>query len=181
MSKIRNGRGATCAAVVLPIALAACAGGASTHTYIFNRDLRGHVQYAAAYPPTPVAIFNSPVDANAVLAAMQGRNPGPPMTFTMDPVAASSYRIVVSFGEPPVGPNNVCQVTSLMAPPASAGRTDVSAAFCVAGMLISQADAGSERLTSAQDPRLPRLMSDLLEALMPYNNPLYNNDASPGM
>lgn len=177
MSRHRN-RWAAGAAVALSVLLAGCAG-TTTRTDIFTRDLRSHVSYAAATPPTGAIILNSPVDPAAVVAAMRGRNPGPPIAFVLGPSPTSLYRVVVSFGAPPLGSRNWCQATNLAVAPAPAGRTEVSAEFCVGAILLSEASASSRRIESAQDPRLQHLMSDLLEALMPYNNSLYNDVNGP--
>ena len=82
-------------ATAVLLALGACAdGGTATRNYVFNRDLRGHIQYAAYVGPTQAVIHNSPFDSAAVIAAMQQRNPGPPLTFGTGPSSAN-YRVLL--------------------------------------------------------------------------------------
>jgi hypothetical protein len=168
-----------CASVAAAAAtlLSACDGGVATRGYVYNRDIRAHVQYAAYASPTQLVIFNSPFDASAVTAAMQGRNPGPPITFSTGP-GTSGYRVVLVFGAPFPGTANICQAQSVGAAPAPADRTEISAVFCIGPALISEATASTSRIGSAQDPRLGRLMQDLVSALMPYNDPQSTNDLS---
>jgi hypothetical protein len=156
-------------------ALAGCAGGVSTQTDVVNRDLRGHIQYAAANGPTQIAIYNSPFDSTAVLAAVQRRNPGPPMTFATTPSPAN-YRVMLLFGLIPS--TNPCQSPAPAVPAPASDRMMVSAVFCIGTAEISEARAATAPIASAADPRFVRLMQDLLSALMPYNDPLYNNDTS---
>ncbi|HEX9464263.1 MAG TPA: hypothetical protein VGB82_16820 [Alphaproteobacteria bacterium] len=162
--------------------LAGCSDqGTTTHSFVYAHDIPGHVQYAAANGPVPVAIFrdpfpNDPANA-AVLAAMQHRNPGPPVTFVNATSAPGSgaYRVIVAFGTP--------RVAGCRAPAASAPApegTDVSAAFCTGDHLISEAWASGGRIDTAEDPRFARLMQDLLSALMPYNDPSLNNTGGSG-
>ena len=128
----------------------------------------------------PVAVYRSPVADDAVIAAMQRRNPGAPITFAHASAPAgstSAYRIVVAFGAPPaVG----CSPAPAGEARPTPGRTDVSAAFCTGGRVLSEASASGPPIDAAEDPRLKRLMQDLLSALMPYNDPSQNLSGSGG-
>lgn len=157
--------------------------GTTTHSFVYAHDVPGHVQYAAAQGPVPVAIFrdpfpNDPANA-AVLAAMQRRNPGPPVTFVnaVSDSGTGGYRVIVAFGTPPV---IGCRTPAPSAPAPSPDRTDISAAFCTGDRLISEASASSGRIDAADSARLARLMQDLLSALMPYNNPDLQNTGGSG-
>jgi hypothetical protein len=161
------------AAIVAALALlAGCAGGVTTQAYVVSRDMRGHVDYATAHGPTQVVLHSSPFDTAAVVAAMQGRNPGAPMTFGTGP-SPQNYRVLVLFGLWPAA--NPCQTPAPAFPPAGGGGTQVSAVFCIGQTEISEARASTGPIASAQDPHFARLMQDLLSALMPYNDNLRND------
>lgn len=166
------------AAAALLLGLAGCTGGGvTTHSYVFNHDVRGHVEYAASHGPTQAVIYNSPIESAAVISAMQGRNPGPPLTFVAAAADAPGYRVVISFGPSPAGVDEFCRTSNVPPRPLPSGRTEAAAVFCIGGTILSEASASADRIESSQDPRLARLMQDLLSALMPYNDPLYMNDS----
>lgn len=171
------------AALIFPvlIALTACASGVSiSRNYIPQRGVPGHADYAATQGMTPVVMLNSPYPAPAVLAALQ-KNNSRPLVLTSDPPAnlKGGYRVLLAFGQIPTGGLYVCREpfgAGASAPaPATAATTSVYGAFCLGPALLSEAVATTSRIDSATDPRLSRLMGDLLTALMPYRDPYDNS------
>jgi len=146
-----------------------------------------HVQYAAADGPLPVTIFNDPFPGpdndTGVIAAMQGRNPGPPLTFIAAGPGANmaGYRIILAFdapafsrcgaAPPPPSPSPAAR------PPA---RTRISAAFCLDNRILSDASADAGAIATPQDPHFARLIQDLLSALLPYYDPSSQNQSGGG-
>jgi hypothetical protein len=159
-------------------ALAGCAGdGIVTRNDVYVKDMRGHLS-AAAQSALPVTIRNDPFAGDgagvAVIAVMSSAQTAmqPQQRFTAD-AQGSAYRVVVAFGEPPVG-GNYCTAPGLAVRPGPQGRTVLHAEFCVGGQILSEATAATGRVDSPQDPRFQRLLSDLLSGLMPQNHPNYN-------
>ena len=155
---------ATVAAALL--ALAGCSG-VATQSYEYKADVPGSEQYAAALGSTPVAVYNSPYAAADVVAAMQGRNPGPKLTFVAAQESSSAYRIIVVFGESTQAPSTYCEATAVAASPSPNGRLAVTAAFCSGKSIISDAVARTSAIASTQDPHFADLMAQLLSALLP--------------
>jgi len=94
------------AAVAGAALLAGCdSGTVATSSYTYRQDVAGHEQYAASIGATPVTVYNSPYPNDDVIAAMQGRTPGPQMTFTAKQDAPATYRIVMVFGESHAAPS----------------------------------------------------------------------------
>lgn len=127
---------------------------------------------AGASGALPVVMLDNPFPPPAVLAALQ-RNNTRPLHFTADPPASlsSGYRLVLTFDE---SPSRGCQQPlATSARPAGAAPTTqrVYGAFCYGPTQISGATASSPQAVSADDPRLGRMMGDLLAALMPYSPP----------
>ncbi len=163
------------------VLLAGCGeGNVTTQSYAYRQDVPGHEQYAAAIGPTPVAVYNSPYPADDVIAAMQGRTPGPKMTFTGNPDGSATYRVVLVFGESHAAPSTYCQVQAVTAGPSPTGRLTVTAAFCAGTSILSDAVARTDAIASPHDPEFERMMTDLLSALMPRNNPLSVPDMGSG-
>lgn len=161
--------------VCLSVALGACADGVSvSHTYIPQRGVPGHAQYAAAQGPTPVVVRNTPIPPPMIVAALQKNNSRQDMVFTTDPPAsmAAGYRVLLSFDDMPAGGLQICRepLAAAAAPTAGAAppaTTSVYGAFCLGPVLLSESVVMSPRLDSPRDPRLARLMGDLLAAIMP--------------
>jgi hypothetical protein len=161
--------------VCLSAALTACASGVSvSHTYIPQRGVPGHAQYAAAQGPTPVIVRNTQIPPPAIVAALQKNNSRQDLVFTTDPPAslAAGYRVLLSFDDMPAGGLHVCREPLAAAPPATAGAatpvsTSVYGAFCLGPVLLSESVVTAPRLDSPRDPRLGRMMGDLLAAIMP--------------
>lgn len=164
----RRWRGCLAAAAAAAL-LAACQGDVATQSYAYRQDVPGHEQYAAAIGPTQVAVYNSPYPNDDVIAAMQGRTPGPQMTFTAKPDAAATYRVVLVFGESHEAPSTYCGAQAVTAGPSPSGRLTVTAAFCAGPSILSDAVARTGAIPSAHDPEFARLMTDLLSSLLPRN------------
>jgi len=165
--------------ILLPLclsaALAACAeGGVSvSHTYLPQRGVPGHADYAASLGPTPVVVRNSEFPSPTVVAALQQNSSRRHLVFTTEPPSSLSqgYRVLVSFDDRPSGDLHVCR-EPLGAAPMTTGAapraaTSVYGAFCLGPNLLSEAVVSAPRLEAPRDARLARVMGDLLSAIMP--------------
>ena len=157
----------TTAMVAVAMLTACSGGGVATQSYSYRADVPGHEQYAATLGPTPVAVYNSPYATADVIAAMQGRNPGPKLTFVAAQESGTTYRLVMVFGESTAAPSTYCEATAVAAAPSPSGRLVVTAAFCSGKAIISDAVARTGAIASTQDPRFADVMSQLLSALLP--------------
>ena len=162
--------------VSLSLVLGACAGGVSvSHTYIPQRGVPGHAQYAAAQGPTPVVVRNTPIPAPVIVAALQKNSSRPDLVFTTDPPPSltAGYRVLLSFDRLSAGGLQVCRESPAPVPIAADARgatsqnTSVHGAFCLGPVLLSESVVTAPRLESPRDPRLTRMMGDLLAAIMP--------------
>jgi hypothetical protein len=157
------------------LALGACADASTVHTSYYNSGYTpGHVQLAAASGPSLAVIRNDPfpTDRNSegVLAAMQARNFGPKMYFTQTPRPDDryGYKVVMNFGPSIYGSGYSCAYEPT--PPAStppSGPINVSAAFCVGDILLTDAAGSVGGATGPDDPRFHRLIGDIMVALTP--------------
>ena len=142
------------------------------------------MQYAAADGPVPVTIYNDPFPGpendKAVISVMQGRNPGPPLTFIEAGRGANSagYRVILAFDSPPFSRCGAAPPPQSSA--RAADRIEISAAFCIGDRILSDATAGTGAIASPQDPHFARLIQDLLTALLPYWDPTSQNQSGGG-
>jgi hypothetical protein len=161
--------------------LAACSSGTvATSSYSYRSDVPGHEQYAASIGATPVAVYNSPYPNDDVIAAMQGRTPGPQMTFVAKQDGSATYRVVMVFGESHAAPSTYCEAQAIAASPSPTGRLTITAAFCAGKSILSDAVARTNAIPSAHDPEFERTMTDLLSALMARNQPTTGGDVGGG-
>ncbi len=85
---------------------------------------------------------------------------------------AYSYRVVVAFGDWPVGGDSYCRHPDLEPRPALADTTIVTAALCVGTSAVSEAAARTARIDGPGDPRLTSLMSAVIQALFSQSDRL---------
>lgn len=161
--------------ILLASALSACESGVTvSQTYLAQRGVPGHADYAATQGATPVVMLNQPFPPLTVAAAMQKNNPRP-LLFTTEPPASlqGGYRVLLAFGGRPAGGLYVCREPLAAAPAAATATpsadTSVYGAFCLGPALLSEAVASTPRIDSPADPRFGRMMGDLLSALMPMH------------
>ncbi len=162
--------------------LAACADGVSvSYKHIPVRGVPGHADYAATQAPTPVVIRNAEFPPPAIVAALHRNNPRQHLIFSTYPPASieRGYRLLLTFDDRPIGGPQACRESAAAGAPAAAtprnparSSTSVYGVFRLGPTLLSEAMASGPRLDSAADSRLPRLMGDLLSALMPTNDPV---------
>src|SRR5689334_23131859 len=166
----------------LVLGLAACAdsNGIRTQNYVTNVDLPRHFQ-AASLAPVPLLVRGSPFkgDANGdwVAGLLSTASWNPKMNFVSVTSPGQGYFVVLAFGGRPVGGTSYCMNPNLPPgpPPAGAGGASAAfAAFCAGPSLLSEATAWTARIDNDADPRIPVMMRDLLTALFPWNDPLYN-------
>ena len=124
---------------------------------------------------TPVVVYGNPFaddrDGAGIVAAMQGRNPGPPLKFTNQQVQTRhGYRVVLAFGEI-VNGWNYCGSD---APPnivQPSGRTQIIAAWCLGPKQRAQTTASTGALQSPRDPQFRYVMAAILGELIPERDP----------
>jgi hypothetical protein len=177
----RRGWPAAVAAATAALLAACSQGTVATQSYSYRQDVPGYEQNAASIGPTLVTVYNSPYPTADVIAAMQGRNPGPKLTFTATPDAKATYRIVLVFGESHQAPSTYCEAPAVSSSPSPTGRLTITAAFCSQQIILSDAVARTTAIASTQDPEFGRTMSDLLSALLPqYSAPGTSGDGQMG-
>lgn len=167
--------------LVLSIALLAglsgCGGATVFTTYYDSLYSPDEVTLAAANNPALAVIRGNPFAADrdnaAVLAAMQGVNFGPRLLFSQSPRADDryGYKVILDFGAPSFGGGPCSLGPTPPAPRPTAERMDVYAAFCIGDRLLSEAGGSVGGVTGPDDPKLRRLIADLLVALTPPYDP----------
>jgi hypothetical protein len=166
--------------LALVLTLSACAGEVSiTHNEVPRAGVPSHADYAASLGPTPVVMLNNPFPPATVVAALQRNNARQHLVFSTDPPASlkGGYRVLLAFDGIPGGGMQVCRdpFGSDTPPAARLSPTSVYGAFCLGPTLLSEAVASAPRLGGPTDPRLGRVMGDLLVALMPLRDPHQNS------
>jgi hypothetical protein len=161
--------------ILAGLALAALTGCGSPTVYgvYYNSGYTpDHPQLAAA-DGTALAIiranpFPEDRDNATILADMQGRNPGYKLYFsqTARPESKYDYKVILTFGRTGGGGVNPCLDTSPLPPASNNGQVDVRADFCVGTNLLSEARGSVDGVQQASDPRVNRLLGDVLSSLL---------------
>lgn len=157
--------------------LCGCTGSTVYTTYYDSLYSPDEVTLAAANNPALAVIRANPFAADrdnaAVLAAMQGVNFGPRLLFAQTPRAGDryGYKVILDFGAPSFGGAPCSLGPTPSAPRPTAERMDIYAAFCIGDRLLSEVGGSVGGVTGPDDPRLRRLIADLLVALTPPYDP----------
>jgi hypothetical protein len=160
------------AALACATALAACGSPTVYGVYYSSGYSPTHPQLAAADGIALAVIRANPFtedrDNAAILADMQGRNPGYKLYFaqTSRPEARYDYKVILTFGSQGMSVVNPCLDTGPLPPAPRTGRIDVRADFCVGSSFLSETRGSVDGVQRADDPRVAQLvgavMSDLL-------------------
>jgi hypothetical protein len=162
----------------LVIALAACSsdGVSVTRQQTMTSDIGPHVRMLATSGEVQTLVYENPLPQDAGNAAVRTAMASAPVyprlryTETRPATDAYGYRIVVGFGDWPVGGDSYCRNPELRPRPAAADVTVVTAALCVGNSVLSEAAARSPRIQGSGDPRLNALMGTVVQALLAQND-----------
>lgn len=164
------------------LALGGCAGPVIHSTYLESGYAPSHVTLAAANNPALAVIRNNPFAADhgneAVLAAIQARNFGPKLYFSQTPRAEDryGYKVVLDFGQGAYATAELCRQEAAPAAPRPPGsRIDVSAAFCIGRIPLSETTGWVEGVDGPNDLAFRNLMSQIMLALTPPVDPRRND------
>ena len=161
--------------------LAACGGPRVYGTYYNSGYTPAHPLLAAADGEALAIIRANPFpddrDNTAVLATMQGRNPGPRLYFRQTSRVESryDYKVIVSFNNAGIGASNPCLDTAPLPMAPGGDRVEIRADFCVGTAFLSEARGSIDGVASAKDPRFSRLMGDVLTDLLTDRYPQDND------
>jgi len=166
------------AALVAAALLAGCAGGEGVVTYadyVESRYTPREAYLAQSYGPLPLTVRGNPFAVeDAVLAArvaeaMSGRNFGPPMRFSPNPVTGRpyDYRVVVAFNQPPVETENLCKAAGPVQASARDGTVHARGAFCIADQRLTEIQGRVGGVTGPDDPGFQALLTQITLALFP--------------
>jgi hypothetical protein len=164
------------------LVLAGC-GGPQVYGMYYNSGYAPSHPMLAASDGEALAIiranpFPDDRDNAKVLAAMQARNPGPKVFFrqTSRVEARYDYKVIMTFASSGVGVTNPCLDTQPLPAAARAERTDLRADFCIGNSWLSETRGSVQGVERADDPRLNRLIGDMIAQLMTDRDPNDNND-----
>jgi hypothetical protein len=167
-------------ALAAALAVGGCSNSGFTYgSYYDSRYDYTHVNLAASDGPVPVQIKGNPLPvppaqfADGLLAAMQEKNFPPRLRFTTAAPEKRSYdyRVVMAFGDPPVGYNDLCKTPDVPIAPAAQGRVDAKAFFCYGDLILTYASGSLSGVTSPQDPRFERFITQVVLELFPIYDP----------
>lgn len=139
-------------------------------------DIGPHIRMLATTGEVQTLVYENPLAQDtgnaAVRTAMAAAPVYPRLLYSETRPAADAYgyRIVVGFGDWPVGGDSYCRNPDLRPRPASGDITIVTAALCVGNSVLSEASARGPRVQTAGDPRLNALMSATVQALLAQND-----------
>ena len=161
----------------LAVLAAACSGdGVSvTRQQVMTADIGPHVRMLATTGEVQTLVYNNPIPQDAgnaaVRTAMTNARIYPQLRYseTRPATDAYGYRVVVGFGDWPVGGDSYCRNPDLRPREADADKTVVTAALCVGNQVVSEAAARSPRIQGSGDPRLNSLMEAVVQALLQDN------------
>jgi hypothetical protein len=151
------------------LALAACdSGGVSTVRLKggSNYSAGAYVQSGAENGTNAVVVHNSPFPPEAVLAALRARYQSNQYRFALGtPTDWNGYTVVIGFGLPPVGSQNLCANPDLPQAPAPAGVTALVANYCYGNRLVTEALGRVGGVTGPDDPRFRDLIGQTVAEL----------------
>lgn len=170
-----------------------CAGGPFGDMFTYSENYDGYdpsfFAYAGGGRDTRVVIRGNPLPVSqtvfeqAVIDAMQGENYPPATNFTTTPQnTARNFYVVVLFNAP-VGQSNqaMCGDPAALTPePPDTRPIRVATAFCGSDAVLSRVKGQVSDLAGVQDPRLDRLMAQIVRRLLPPENPDRRNDDDSG-
>lgn len=149
--------------------LAACDDGVTVERSPLASNYTGafYVQTSAQNGTNSVLVRNSPVPPEAVVDALRARYQGNQYRFAPGPNPPdwNGYTIVLSFGGPAIGSQNLCEnmnAPQVQPPP---NETEVVGDYCYGNRLITEAIGRSPRITGPQDPHFRELIGDVVAEL----------------
>ncbi|HTY69453.1 MAG TPA: hypothetical protein VMH36_22550 [Alphaproteobacteria bacterium] len=164
--------GATLVCLAGAVALSACGGGITTvrskgaATYSAGT----YVQSIAQNGTNAVVVRNSPVPAQAVVDALRARYTGGQYRFALGtPPDWNGYTVVIGFGAPPVGNQNLCQNPNQVQS-ATAGSALV-ADYCYGNRLVTEVVSRGPAVSGPDDPNFRELIGQSIAEL-------FTNDTS---
>ena len=126
-----------------------------------------YVQSQAQNGTNSVIVRNSPVPPPDVVAALRDRYHGNQYRFAPGPTPPdwNGYTVVLSFGGPTLGNQNLCENMNApqLQPPTD--QTEVVGAYCYGNRLITEATGRAPQISGPQDPRFRQLMGDVVAQL----------------
>jgi hypothetical protein len=133
-----------------------------------------YVQSAAQNGTNVLAVRNSPFAPEAVLEAVRARYQGNQYRFALGAAPDwNGYTVIIGFGRPPVGAQNLCQNPNLPQPASSPGVTELTADYCYGNRLVSETTGRVAAVSDANDPRFRALVGQSVAELFTNNAPHY--------
>lgn len=157
-----------CAATAV-IMLAGCGSGVTVVRSPLAANYTGafYVQTSAQNGTNAVLVRNSPVPPEAVVAALQARYQGNQYRFAPapNPPDWNGYTVVLSFGGPVIGNQNLCQNLNAAQVQPSPAQTQVVGNYCYGDRLVTAATGRAPRITGPDDPRFQDLVGSVVAEL----------------
>ena len=131
-----------------------------------NYSAGAYVQTGAQNGTNAVVVRNSPFPPEAVLAALRARYQSNQYRFALGtPAGWNGYTVVIGFGLPPVGSQNLCGNPDLPQAPSPAGVTALVANYCYGNRLVTEALGRTTGVTGPDDPRFRDLIGQTIAEL----------------
>jgi hypothetical protein len=126
-----------------------------------------YVQTQAQNGVNAVVLRNSPFPPDTVVSAIQSRYQSNQYRFAPGPTPEgwNGYTVVLGFGGPTIGNQNLCQNPNLPMRLPSAGETSVIGDYCYGNILISEAQGWTGAVAGPDDPRFSKLMGSVVAEL----------------
>ena len=149
------------------LALSACTGVTTVRSEGGTTYSAGlYVQSAAQNGTNAVVLRNSPFPADAVLAALRDRYQGDQYRFALGtPPDWNGYTVILGFGGPPVGAQNLCANPDQPQAAAPAGRVELVADYCYGRQLVTEVLSRSPGVSGPEDPRFRELIGQSIAEL----------------
>jgi hypothetical protein len=164
------------ACLVGAIALPSCAGDGVTTVRsrtagTYSAGL--YVQSLAQNGTNSVMVRNSPFPAEAVLAALRARYEGGQYRFALGtPPDWNGYTVIIAFGGPPVGSQNLCVNPNQPQSTTSAG-SEVVADYCYGSRLVTEVVSRGPAVSGPDDPRFRELIGQSIAELFTNETPQF--------
>lgn len=177
--------------LLLPVCTAAALAGCDASTIITKVDIAHNYQpvelwrFYGGDNALRVVGYGSPFGdpparvAAAVVAAMQGHNSGPRVTFSAAPAPPPKprWRVVMALNPTELrDTNDLCKLaetpnTAPLTARSQGGRLRIMAAFCQGDWTATQATARGKDISGLESPNFANLLAQLTHALFPSRNP----------
>ena len=141
-----------------------------------------YVQTQAQNGVNSVIVRNSSIPPQNLVEALQARYQSGQYKFAPGPNPPdwNGYTVVLSFGGPMIGGQNLCQNLNAPQIGVPADRTELLGEYCYGDRMVTEAIGRAPAITGPQDPRLQELAGGVVSELFKNDYNIYHKSGGGG-